>query len=103
MEMEKAVWSLAFLSFWLIINSCSSQPSFSLPTNPSSEAVSSYGGEVFVAAGAQLLRLDGQLRLLVNEKVSRELLRIALSRSGGRLVGSAWAEAPRRTSGSTVW
>ena len=92
-----------FLSFWLIINSCSSQPSFSLPANPSSVAVNSDSGEVFVAAGAQLLRLDGQLRLLVNEKVSSELLRIALSPGGGRLVGSASAEAPGRASGSTVW
>ena len=49
---------------------------------------------MFVTAGAQLL---------VNEKVSGELLRIALSPGGGRLVGSASAEAPGRASGSTVW
>ena len=79
--------SVAFLSFWLIINSCSGQPSFSLPASPSSVAVSSDSGEVFVAAGAQLLRLDGQLRLLENVTVSGELLRIALSPGGGRLVG----------------
>ena len=85
--MEQAVWSVAFLSFWLILNSCSGQPSFSLPASPSSVAVSSDSGEVLVAAGAQLLRLDGQLRLLENVTVSGELLRIALSPGGGRLVG----------------
>ena len=76
--------SVAFLSFWLILNLCSGQPSFSLSASPSSVAVSSDSGEVFVAAGAQLLRLDGQLRLLENVTVSGELLRIALE---GRLVG----------------
>ena len=81
------MWSVAFPSFWLILNSCSGQPSFSLPASPSSVAVSSDSGEVFVAAGAQLLRLDGQLRLLENVTVSGELLRIALSPGGGRLVG----------------
>ena len=81
------MWSVAFLSFWLILNSCSGQPSFSLPASPSSVAVSSDSGEVFVAAGAQLLRLDDQLRLLENVTVSGELLRIALSPGGGRLLG----------------
>ena len=81
------MWSVVFLSFWLILNSCSGQPSFSLPASPSSVAVSSDSGEVFVAAGAQLLRLDGQLRLLENVTVSGELLRMALSPGGGRLAG----------------
>ena len=81
------MWSLAFLFLSPILNSCSGQPSFSLPASPSSVAVSSDSGEVFVAAGAQLLRLDGQLRLLENVTVSGELLRIALSPGGGRLVG----------------
>ena len=81
------MWSLAFLFLSPILNSCSGQPSFSLPASPSSVAVSSYSGEVFVAAGAQLLRLDGQLRVLENVTVSGELLRIALSPDGGRLVG----------------
>ena len=85
--MEQAVWSVAFLSFWLILNSCSGQPSFSLPASPSSVAVSSDSGDVFVAAGSQLLRLDGQLRLLENVTVSGELLRTVLSPGGGRLVG----------------
>ena len=72
----------------LLSSSCSwSQPSLSLPASPSSVAVSSNSGEVLVAAGAQLLRLDGQLRLLENVTVSGELLRIALSPGGGRLVG----------------
>ena len=86
--MERAVRSLALL--WLIsviVYSCSGQPSFSLPASPSSVAVSSDSGEVFVVAGAQLLRLDVQLRLLENVTVSGELLRIALSPGGGRLVG----------------
>ena len=79
---------LYIIIFFLLSNSCSwSQPSFSLPASPSSVAVSSDSGEVFVAAGAQLLRLDGQLRLLENVTVSGELLRMALSPGGGRLVG----------------
>ena len=78
----------AVIIFLLLSSSCSwSQPSFSLPASPSSVAVSSDSEEVFVAAGAQLLRLDGQLRLLENVTVSGELLRIALSSGGGRLVG----------------
>ena len=85
--MQGAVWRLFFLFLWLIVNSCSGQPSFSLPARPSSVAVSSDSGEVFVAAGAQLLRLDGQLRLLENVTVSGELLLIALSPGGDRLVG----------------
>ena len=86
--MEQRVRSLALLLLMsVIVNSCSGQPSFSLPASPSSVAVSSDSGEVFVAAGAQLLRLDGQLRLLENVTVSGELLRIALSPGGGRLVG----------------
>ena len=81
------MWSLVFLFLSPTLNSCSGQPSFSLPASPSSVAVSSDSGEVFVAAGAQLLRLDGQLRLLENVTVSGELLRIALSPGGGRLAG----------------
>ena len=78
---------LVLLFFWLIISSCSGQPSFSLPASPSSVAVNSDSGEVFVAVGAQLLRLDGQLRILENVTVSDELVRITLSPGGGRLVG----------------
>ena len=85
--MEWKTWKLAFLLIWLFIKLCTSQPSFSLPASPSSVAVSSDSGEVFVAAGAQLLRLDGQLRLLENVTVSGELLRITLSPGGDRLVG----------------
>ena len=81
------MWNLVFLSLWLSINLCSGQPSFSLPASPSSVAVSSDSGDMFVAAGAQLLRLDGQLQLLENVTVSGELLRIALSPGGVMLVG----------------
>ena len=68
-------------------NSCSGQQSFSLPTNPSGAAVRSGSGEVFVAAGSRLLRLDRQLGLVEEAVVSGNLLRIALSPDGSRLVG----------------
>ena len=68
-------------------NSCSGQQSFSLPNNPSGAAVRSGSGEVFVAAGSRLLRLDRQLGLVEEAVVSGNLLRIALSPDGGRLVG----------------
>ena len=89
MKMQKKICCLAFSFLWPIINVCAAQPSFFLPASPSSVAVSSSSDsrEVFVAAGAQLLRLDGQLQLLENVTVSGELLSIALSPGGGRLVG----------------
>ena len=61
--------------------------SFSLSEAPSSVAVSSENGEVFIAAGTQLLRLSRDLDLLETAEVGGELARIALSPDGGRLVG----------------
>ena len=62
-------------------------PSFSLDEAPSSVAVNSLNGEVFVAAGTQLVRLSRDLELLETVVVEGELVRIALSLDGGRLVG----------------
>ena len=62
-------------------------PSFSLSAPPSSVAVNSLNGEVFVAMGTQLVRLSRDLELLGTVVLEGELLRIALSPDGGRLVG----------------
>ena len=62
-------------------------PSFSLSAPPSSVAVNSLNGEVFVAAGTQLVRLSRDLELLETAVVEGQLVRIALSPDGGRLVG----------------
>ena len=86
--MQRGLCTLTLL--WLvgaIANSCSGQQSFSLPTSPSGVAVRSGSGEVFVATGSRLLRLDRQLGLVEEAVVSGNLLRIALSPDGGRLVG----------------
>ena len=61
--------------------------SFSLSAPPSSVAVNSLNGEVFVAAGTELVRLSQDLELLETAVVEGELVRIALSPDGGRLVG----------------
>ena len=61
--------------------------SFSLSAPPSSVAVNSLNGEVFVAAGTELVRLSRDLELLETVVVEGELVRIALSPDGGRLVG----------------
>ena len=61
--------------------------SFSLSAPLSSVAVNSLNGEVFVAAGTQLVRLSRDLELLETVVVEGELVRIALSPDGGRLVG----------------
>ena len=61
--------------------------SFSLSAPPSSVAVNSLNGEVFVAAGTQLVRLSRDLELLETAVVEGQLVRIALSPDGGRLVG----------------
>ena len=61
--------------------------SFSLRAPPSSVAVNSLNGEVFVAAGTQLVRLSQDLELLETAVVEGQLVRIALSPDGGRLVG----------------
>ena len=61
--------------------------SFSLSAPPSSVAVNKLNGEVFVAAGTQLVRLSRDLELLETVLVEGELVRIALSPDGGRLVG----------------
>ena len=62
-------------------------PSLSLSAPPSSVAENSLNGEVFVAAGTQLVRLSRDLELLETAVVEGELVRIALSPDGGRLVG----------------
>ena len=61
--------------------------SLSLSEAPSSVAVSSENGEVFIAAGTRLLRLSRDLDLLETAEVGGELARIALSPDEGRLVG----------------
>ena len=86
--MQRGLCSLTIL--WLlgaITNSCSGLQSFSLPASPSGAAVRSGSGEVFVAAGSRLLRLDRQLGLVEEAVVSGNLLRIALSSDESRLVG----------------
>ena len=65
------------------------QSSYPLQAAPSSVAVNTENGEVFIAAGPQLLRLNNLLHLLENVTVSGggELVVIALSPDGSRLVG----------------
>ena len=54
---------------------------------PRSVAVNSENGEVFIAAGSQLLRLSRNLDLMETATVSGDLVRIALSPDGSKLVG----------------
>ena len=61
--------------------------SYSLNVAPSSVAVNSDNGEVFIAGGSQLLRLSRNLELLGTATVSGDLVRIALSPDGSKLVG----------------
>ena len=61
--------------------------SYSLNVAPSSVAVNSDNGEVFIAGGSQLLRLSSNLELLEVANVSGDLVRIALSPDGSKLVG----------------
>ena len=61
--------------------------SYSLNVAPSSVAVNSDNGEVFIAGGSQLLRLSRNLELLETATVSGDLVRIALSPDGSKLVG----------------
>ena len=68
-------------------------PSYSLGTPPSSVAVNRDSGEVFIVAGTQLLRLSSDLDLQESVAVSGELVRIALSPDGGRLVGCLGGES----------
>ena len=68
-------------------------PSYSLDTPPSSVAVNRDSGEVFIVAGTQLLRLSSDLDLQESVAVSGELVRIALSPDGGRLVGCLGGES----------
>ena len=65
------------------------QSSYPLQATPSSVAVNTENGEVFIAAGSQLLRLNNSLHLLENVTVrgGGELVVIALSPDGSRLVG----------------
>ena len=80
---------VSVLLFWSLQLSTSQQQltSFSLSEAPSNVAVSSENGEVFIAAGTQLLRLSRDLDLLETAEVGEELARIALSPDGERLVG----------------
>ena len=75
------------LLFSVHISLC--QSSYPLQAAPSSVAVNTENGEVFIAAGSQLLRLNNSLHLLENVTVSGggELVVIALSPDGSRLVG----------------
>ena len=50
-------------------------------------AVNSENGKVFIAGGSQLLRLSRNLELLETATVSGDLVRIALSPDGSKLVG----------------
>ena len=61
--------------------------SYTLDEAPSSVAVNSENGEVFIATSSQLLRLSRGLDLLETANVSGELVRMALSPDGSRLVG----------------
>ena len=61
--------------------------SYSLDEAPSSVAVNRENGEVFIATSSQLLRLSRGLDLLETANVSGELVRMALSPDGSRLVG----------------
>ena len=84
------------LLFMLSLQWCvCQQPSFPLDEAPSSVAVSRDSGEVFVSAGSQLLRLSDSLRLLETVNVSGELVRLAVSPDGGRLVGCLGGEERR--------
>ena len=57
------------------------------PNSASSVAVNSENGEVFIAAGSQLLRLSRNLDLMETATVNGDLVRIALSPDGSKLVG----------------
>ena len=77
--------SAFFLAYTLQL--CVCQPSLPLSATPSSVAVNRENGEVFVAAGSQLLRLSDSLVRIENVTVGGELVQIALSPDGSRLVG----------------
>ena len=85
----------AFVLLWTLQWCVCQQPSFPLDEAPSSVAVSRDSGEVFVSAGSQLLRLSDSLRLLETVNVSGELVRLAVSPNGGRLVGCLGGEERR--------
>ena len=68
------------------------QPSFLFTAAQSSVAVNRDNGEVLVAAGSQVLRLNNTLHLLETVSVSGELVRIALSPDGSKLVGCLGGE-----------
>ena len=99
LELAERARELAMTGGWLAVVSvllfCSLQlstsqqelTSFSLSEAPSSVAMSSENGEVFIAAGTRLLRLSRDLDLLETAEVGGELAKIALSPDGGNLVG----------------
>ena len=68
------------------------QSSFLFTAAPSSVAINRDNGEVFIAAGSQLLRLNNTLHLLETVTVSGELVRIAVSPDGSKLVGCLGGE-----------
>ena len=76
-----------FILVWLLQLCACQQSSYPLDTAPSSVAVNRDNGEVFIAAGSQLLRLSNTLELLETVSTSGELVQIALSPDGSRLVG----------------
>ena len=78
-----------FCLLLLSVQICFCQSSYPLQASPSSVVVNKDNGEIFIAAGSQLLRLNNSLHLLENVTVSGggELLVIALSPDGNRLVG----------------
>ena len=84
---EMEVCTIVLLLFSVQFSFC--QSSYPLPAAPSSVAVNTENGEVFIAAGSQLLRLNNSLHLVENVTVigGGELIVIALSPDGSRLVG----------------
>ena len=90
---------LSCLLFVMLISKqlCLCQPSIRNPLHlpPSSVVVSNENGDVFIAAGTQLLRLSSTLTLLENVTVSGggELLQIAMSPDGSKVVGCVGGES----------
>ena len=88
MMMRTGLVSLILGLHWCVCQ----QPFYLLSTAPSSVAINRDNGEVFIAAGTQLLRLNNTLHLLETVTVSGELVRIALSPDGSELVGCLGGE-----------
>ena len=85
--MESRCWEH---SAWLILSLLaalgrSQRANFDLGSQPADLAVSS-SGQVFVATGSQLLRLEGNLTLRENVTVDDDVLNLATSSDGSKLV-----------------